>query len=304
MTTTLIAAFLVGIAAPVVCAFAWGVPFGLLSIGSVLRSFVGSGLTVLLLGTTAFFALRATSMPPKQIDAAAGLAGAAIGSLLWSSSAFRMRHVRGLSILCQRLQEEDARSMAFAALIQLLERIRGKSLQRHIALVLMATGPLTQAGMWSEARELLRSLDDDALSESQSVLRNQALATCELQFDDVDAARRAIERIPRPAPSGIEVWLVAIEALVMALRGESERALAHLGTVDGGSDNPSLRASHRLVHAHILAGRNDREGAIQELGMLRQEAGRAGLERVVRPRGPASPLAEQLLSEQSDIQSV
>ncbi|MBW2405512.1 MAG: hypothetical protein JRF42_17405 [Deltaproteobacteria bacterium] len=214
--------------------------------------------------------------------------GGGLGLLLLLSSARRFRHVRGLSILCQRMQEEDARPTATVALDRLLERVRRKDEQRHIALVLMATGPLTQVGMWGEARERLRGLDDDALTEPQAVLRNQALATCELQFDDVDAAQSAIDRI--------EKWLVAMEALLMSVRGQSERALAHLGAEDV-DDNPSLRASHRLVHAHVLAGRGDDEGALNELRLLQQEAGAAGLERVRLPRGPASPLAERLLNK-------
>jgi len=60
-----------------------------------------------------------------------------------------------------------------------------------------------------------------------------------------------------------------------------------------------LKASHRLVHAHIYAARGDEDAAIQELTALQHEAGRAGLQRVTRPRGPASPLAEQLLDEGS-----
>jgi lipopolysaccharide biosynthesis regulator YciM len=158
----------------------------------------------------------------------------------------------------------------------------------------MCTGPLTQAGLWNEARSRLRGLDDETLTEPQSVLRNQALATCELQFDEIDAAERAIARIARPADESIEVWLVALEALLLALRGEPERALARLGTQQA-DDNPSLRASHRLVRAHIMASREDEEAAIAELELLRQEAGRRGLERVIRPRGPASALAERLL---------
>lgn len=82
----------------------------------------------------------------------------------------------------------------------------------------------------------------------------------------------------------------------MAVRGQSEKALAHLGG-QNADDNPSLRASHRLVHAHILAERGDTEAALDELHSLRREAGRAGLERVMLPRGPASPLAERLLNE-------
>jgi len=296
MTLTFIVAALVGLAAPVIRGWIWGVPFSLLSIAAVLRSFVGSALTVLLIGTASFFALRATSIPADQVNLLSGLLGGALGLLLLLNSARRLRQVRGLSILCQRLQEEDARPTATAALGRLLDKVRAGDPQRYIALVLMATGPLTQAGMWGEARERLRSLDDAELSEPQAVLRNQALATCELQFDDVDAARRAIERIRRPTESSIEVWLVAMEALLMAVRGEAERALAHLGGQDV-EDNPSLRASHRLVHAHVLAERGETEAALDELRALQKEAGRAGLERVTLPSGPASPLAEQLLSE-------
>ena len=88
----------------------------------------------------------------------------------------------------------------------------------------------------------------------------------------------------------------------MAVRGESEQALAHLGAQDT-EDNPSLRASHRLVHAHIYAARGDEEAATRELEMLRQEAGRAGLQRVIRPRGPATALVERLLENDGDAQS-
>ena len=302
MTPTLIAALLVGLSAPFIRGWAWAVPFSLLSIATVLRAFLGSALTVLLIGTTALFALRATPVPEGEVDALAGALGGAIGLLLLVLSARRMRQVRGLSVLCQRLQEEDARTTALAALRRLLDRARRCDAQRHIALVLMATGPLTQAGLWSEAREQLRGLDQETLTEPQSVLRNQALATCELQFDEVDAARQAIAQIRRPTEDSIEVWLVAMEALMMAVQGQSERALAHLGG-ERVDDNPSLRASHRLVHAHIFAGRDDEQAALAELEMVLQEAGRPGLERVIRPRGPASELAERLLSEQADAQS-
>ncbi len=296
MALTLIVALLVGAAAPFIRGWIWGVPFSLLSIGTALKSFLGSALTVLVVGVTALFALRATSMDQATINWAAGSIGGVIALFLLMSSARRFRDVRGLSVLCQRLEETDARASAAAALERLFVRVRRRDEQRYIALVLMATGPLTQAGMWAEARAQLRSLDDVTLSEAQAVLRDQALATCELQFDDPQAAQRAIDRIARPTEQSIEVWLVAMEALLMAVRGESEQALAHLGAQDT-DDNPSLRASHRLVHAHVLAERGRRDEALEELRSLKQEAGRAGLERVILPRGPASPLAEQLLSE-------
>jgi hypothetical protein len=265
-----------------------------LSIATVLRAFFGAFLTVLVLGSVALVVLRASSFGDAEL--ASGVFGGIVGLGLTWTSVRRMRDIRGLTVLCQRIAEDDAKEQALAALERLLDAIRKEDSQRYIALVLMATGPLTHAGMWETARDRLRSLGELPLTTAQSVLRNQALATCELQFDELDAAQRAIGEIERPTEPSIEVWLVAIEALVMAVRGDSERALSHLGAQDT-SDNASLRASHRLVHAHIYAARGDIAAATTELERLHEEAGRAGLERVVRPRGPATELAEQMLAE-------
>lgn len=297
MIPTLIAAAAVGALAPLMRSNAWGVPFGLLSIATVLRAFFGAFLTVLVLGSVALVVLRASSLDGAEL--AAGIFGGVVGLGLTWTSVRRMRDIRGLTVLCQRVGEDDAREQALAALERLLDRVRSENSQRYIALVLMATGPLTHAGMWETARARLRGLGELPLTTAQSVLCHQALATCELQFDDLDAAQQAIDRVERPTEPSIEVWLVAIEALLMAVRGESERALSHLGAQDT-SDNASLRASHRLVHAHIYAARGDTTAATTELERLREEAGRAGLERVIRPRGPATELAEQMLALSPD----
>ena len=302
MLPTLVAATLVGAVAPLLRGRAWGVPFGLLSIATVLRSFVGSFLTVLVVGSISLVVLETMGVSPSVADRAAGVLGAAIGVALLLGSIRRMRDLRGLTVLCQRLGEEDAREVALHALDRLFERVRSRDPQRYVALVLMATGPLTQAGIWDVARDRLRSLGEITLTEPQSVLRNQALATCELQFDDLESAARAVGAIQRPSEPSIEVWLVAIEALIMAVRGEPERALGHIGAQDT-SDNPSLRASHRLVHAHIYAARGDEAAAVEELERLREEAGSVGLERARRPKGPATALAERLLAAESDTQS-
>ena len=116
MTLTLIVAGLVGLLAPVIRGWIWGVPFSLLSIAAVLRSFAGSALTVLVVGITSFFVLRTTSMPQAQVNGIAALLGGSLGLFLLLNSAWRLRQVRGLSILCQRLQEEDARPTATAAI--------------------------------------------------------------------------------------------------------------------------------------------------------------------------------------------
>ena len=53
MIPTLIAAAVVGVLAPLMRARAWRVPFGLLSIATVLRAFFGAFLTVLVIGSVA-----------------------------------------------------------------------------------------------------------------------------------------------------------------------------------------------------------------------------------------------------------
>ena len=199
MTWTVVAAAIIGLLSPVVRSLIWGVPFGFLSVATVIRSFVGSALTVLVIGTVTFFVLRATPVPPEQVGLGAGLLGGSLGLVLLWGSARRMRDVRGLSILCQRLQERDVATTALGALNRLLDRVRRENPQRYVALVLMCTGFLTQAGLWEEARSRLRDLDDPMLTRPQSVLRNQALATCELHFDEIDEAALAIGRASQNA---------------------------------------------------------------------------------------------------------
>lgn len=295
MTTTVIAALVVGLLAPLVRSWVWGVPPTLLSPAMLMSSFFGSGLTVLVVGAACNVVLRATELAPDQIDLDSGIFAAVAGIVLLLNSERRMREIRGLSVLCQRLADPDDRQQALGALDRILKRAKGRNAKRHAGLVLMATGPLTQATHWEAARRHLLSVDEGSLDEDQAVLRNQALATCQLQFDDPEAAKATIDKIPRPADPGIEVWLVAMEALVLAVTGHADAAAAKLAG-QNTSDNPSLDASHRLVRAHILAAKGDDPGAHAELEAIHKAAGRAGVERVLRPAGPASGLAEAMLA--------
>jgi len=78
MALTLIVAMLVGLAAPFIRGWFWGVPFGLLSIATVLRSFIGAALTAIFIGVVALFALRATPMDQADINRIAGPLGGAV----------------------------------------------------------------------------------------------------------------------------------------------------------------------------------------------------------------------------------
>ena len=149
---------------------AWRVPFGLLSIATVLRAFAGAFLTVLVLGSVALVILRMSSM--SEADVGAAVFGGVVGLGLTWTSVRRMRDIRGLAVLLQRIAEDDAKAQALPALERLLDEIRAENPQRYIALVLMATGPLTNTGMWDVARARLRDLHDLPLTTAQSVLCN------------------------------------------------------------------------------------------------------------------------------------
>ena len=294
MITTLIAALLVAIAAPWLRRLYWGVPFSLLSFGTVLVSSVAALLSVLLLGAAANFVLRYTPLAPERLDLVSGLIACAGGCVLVLASARKLRDVRGLSVLCQRIDEPEVRETSLAALQQLLDRVKTQGSDRYASFVLMATTALTKADLWDDARSRLQDAAAQTLKPQQQALVNQALATCALHFDDLREAEGAIGRISRPSESPVEIWLVAIEALLAALRGQADDALAMIESQDTEA-NPSLRASHRIVRAHALAAKSDPSAAMQELRILKDEAGEVGLERVLRPSGPASPLARELL---------
>ncbi|MEM7434431.1 MAG: hypothetical protein AAF436_04700 [Myxococcota bacterium] len=294
MTLTLTAAVIVGLVAPLARAAAWGVPLGLLSTSTILTSFVGASLSSLLIGSAANVLLRAASMTPLELDVTSGAIALLGGGGLLFSSVRRLREIRGLSVLCQRLGDPEDGTAALGALEGLLRKARRRDPTLYASLVLMATGPLTQHSLWAEARGHLQAVDPQALDRAQAVLRNQALATCELQFDDTDAAREAIATIARPAEANVEIWLVAMEALILAVTGDPDGAEAKLGTQETAG-NPSLEASHRWVQAHIFAARGRPELARGELQALQEVAGRAGVERMLRPEGPASPFARELL---------
>jgi hypothetical protein len=131
---------------------------------------------------------------------------------------------------------------------------------------------------------------------------SQALATCLVRAGDVAAAKAALARVPRPAAlESVERWISALDALFLALEGESEEALARAAALEGmgdpgtsAEDAAAVRASIHLVRAHALAALGRTSEAREALGALRELAGNAGLDQAMHPAGPASELARRL----------
>ena len=293
MTPTWIAAAVLGIAAPFVWATVWRVPFGFLSVAHVLRASLSTALSTAAFGAMALWAMRALNVNVNA-PVMAALVGAALGWVLLWIVARRYREVRALALLCQRALEPDIRDQALAALSQLLEATKETDPERHASLALMATSPLSKAECWPFIRDLLAGIETSALQPRHKAIAAQALATAELQLDNPTGAAHAVSGLTRPADPQVEVWLVAIEAWLDALKSNADAALGRIaGSRD--VDDPALRASHRIVRAHAFCARGDEARARQELDRLRQEAGESGLQRVACPKGPASALANRIL---------
>ncbi|MDH5490610.1 MAG: hypothetical protein OEY14_01425 [Myxococcales bacterium] len=283
--------------APLLQARAWGVPFGLLSVAMVLRAAFGALLGALLLGVLALVLLGLwgdVQHAPRSAALFAGLMAISLGAL----GARRHRLRRGAILLVYRMREADAREQARAALDRLLLRLgRGaepRSVMRHAALVLAIVQPLTSFDLWEDARRYLEAIRRDALDPRTRGMVTQALATTLLHLGQCESARLALAELERPLDDpGVETWIRATEALLLAVTGEPERALARVGE-DAIEEDASLRASHRIIRAHALAGLGERSRAERELRAVVLEAGPAALERALRPAGPASELARAL----------
>ena len=149
-----------------------------------------------------------------------------------------------------------------------------------------ALEPLLIVGLWDEVAELAeRASPHHRAPFAQWLAGVHALA--ELYRGDSAHAAALLAEAEVKGP-----WLVAIDALRLALAGDGTGALDRLG------DEPkrpsfAIRHQRRLARAHALAAVGRREEARKLLVSMRNEG---TVEAALAPEGPASPLAAQLLS--------
>lgn len=296
MLTVLGAAAVLGVFAPTVQAFSWGVPFGMLSVGMVVRSACGAALTGLVAGSLLYVVF---SSVPNLSEPEAGLwAGAfalGFGLALTTLAARRSRRLRGGMVLAYRLRDPEIGPEAFSALDQLITRAeRRASASEFATLVLLVTSPMTNVERWDELAGWLARIERDAAEPHQRPLIAQALASCRLHIGDIEGALEALEGLERPAKLElVEAWLVATEAWALSVKGEPRAALDLVGE-EASADDALLRASRRIARAHAFAGLDQPKRAERELQAVMSEAGEASLGRALRPEGPASKIARAL----------
>ncbi|MEM9862676.1 MAG: hypothetical protein AAF938_13720 [Myxococcota bacterium] len=282
-----LAALVVGALAPVFHADAWGVPLKLLSWRMTLRATLVAGVTTFLAASIALVAL-----PPRE----AAFVGLLVGGSLTLLAARRMRHERGTLLLAYRVRQPPSRDDATKAMRERFERLAKElDARTYTRLCSIAVLPMSAVGAWDESLAILEGIELEELEGDERARHAQALATCLTERGDLEGAASVLEKIDRPASDAIERWLVALEALLFAIQGASDKALELARQHDDGDG--ALGASYAIVRAHACACDGRDAEALKALERAREIAGHDALFRAVRPVGPATDLARELLTE-------
>lgn len=267
----------------------------------VIRTVIGTLITILLSGILAYACMVFLS-PAHMVDAIhyqpAVVGGLTSLSLHWVRLR-RTPYLKGAVLLVRRSNEAEIRDEAFERLELLVARSTQKASRRnreHATLTLFTLPLLSERGCWDTLEAALSVIHVESLTPSEQAVTRQARATVYLHQGQVDEAREMLAPIERPTKDEtLEIWLVAMDALILAVSQKPEAALDLIGDRDP-SEDPALAASHGIIRAHAWADTGQEEKARAALQGVLGTAGPAALERAILPVGPASRIARDLLA--------
>lgn len=297
MKEGLFAALFVALAAVPLRAALQRVPLRLMPLNQLLATFGFALIVSWFAAFAAYVYSKDQGLALELADRRAAIVGLTVGLTINYLSAYRDRYLKGAILLASRLEEREISERVAKALFALLDRVKEKQPALHTRLLLGSLPYLTAIGLRRPVERRLAQLDLDRLDRRERALRAQALATCRLHLGDLDGAEQAIGEAPEELEPIIERWLSMSLSLIDAARGNSDAAIKRVNSIDTGSD-PSLAATAKLVMAHALASRGDRDGAEGQLRGLRDAAGEGALVHALHPEGPATPLARSLMANE------
>jgi hypothetical protein len=238
--------------------------------------------------------------------AAAWTGAALVGCIgLWSGRiAVRVRqHERASG----GLQDPAPGDTTMAILEELLAHYRREGLRSeegyraYAMAAIRLAGDADEAGLYSSALRFVEEIDEARLDRNSCALRAASVAMYLLRSGDQAGARATLARIPRPAPRPVtERSLEAFDALLLALEGGAQEAEARARAALERKDGVRVPPMWKTVLAHALAGQGLRDEARNVLRELAASVPRA-LERISRHQGPASPIADALLGDESAL---
>jgi len=167
--------------------------------------------------------------------------------------------------------------------------------QGYARTALVVGTTLEGAGLTSAAIHAIEQIDESLLPALMRAMRAQNLAALLIRNGEREAAHRVLTRVRRPVPDpDYEDAIAALEALLLVLEGDAEQGEARARPALERTKSPPVLATWQAVLAHALAAHGARDEATTVLEQMRASLGEIALTRVVRQRGPASPIAESL----------
>jgi predicted RNA polymerase sigma factor len=149
----------------------------------------------------------------------------------------------------------------------------------------------------ASARRTLERVDGTKLSPSLHAKHAQVLATVCLELGELERAEAVLRDARDSEDDPLTTrWLRITRALLFAVQGGTESAIALVGEEDDDEDDPAFRASNEIVRAHVHACLGRENEARHALEQARELAGVTALTRAIRPVGPATELARLMLA--------
>jgi len=230
-------------------------------------------------------------------------AGVLMNLLLGGRMVQQTRRAFRVTKLLERVSGPNAEA-ALAALEHEVEGLRGgrggeKSDYEHRAKwVLAIASNVARAGHTARALEWTTRIESGVLGLPAAAMHAQHEAAFRIATGDRGGARKAVARVPRPAIAPWEDALLALEALLDALDGDAQAAIDRAAQVLEATPNGLSRATWQMARAHGLAKLGAADDARDALRTMRSEGGDDLVRRVMAHDGPASRLAETILTEQ------
>jgi hypothetical protein len=159
-----------------------------------------------------------------------------------------------------------------------------------------AAGSLHERGFDEEAAAVLAALPIGLLYGNERALAANDLCAYRLRLGDVAGARSALATASS-APKLYQDMLCCKEAVILALEGQADDALALATKLDGKRVHALHRANLALARAHAHAGRGAADEARAALTELARLAPKDWIVRASKPSGPATHLAAAIHAE-------
>lgn len=204
--------------------------------------------------------------------------------------AAQVRRVHGLAL---RLEDPKQREAARAEVLREVEAAQGGSTFPSIAIA--AATVLANARLHEDALAVVERVERGKISGHELELWSLCRLSARLELRDLAGAQAALADVPEIKPGDTHHDVLRIcRANLRTLEGDPAEALALL---EAPATEPSTERSRQVALAHALAARGEHSRLHTLLREIHRRHGDAGLDRIVRPPGPASDEARTLLEE-------